>query len=238
MNDKNIVDIEGLIVNGYLEKLPNKDITYASMLICSPQKKADGSTNKLYHRVRFPVAPDQIQEMTAMFDKYKTPDNAESDFISVKGQLRYDNSYQPFILADNKNVVICNDIANNSAVRQKLSSGKTNNSISLKGEMQKVLHKSHIAATVMVSISNGKGKQASIPVTFDSQKNPIEWAGIVNGNISQGDSIKVSGKLDGKLYANATGKGLIMVTSVITENAAIKKKRLGKPEQVKPNQVK
>lgn len=225
MNEKNNVSIEGKIVDGYMDKLQEKNISYASMLICSPMKKADGNLEKLYFRIRFPVSPDMVQKISNICEESRNSQEQKPHFIAVRGQLKYDKQARPFILSKEKDTKF-SDIPKKD---------KYENMISLDGFVHKVLQKSPIAATLLVKVNNGKD---IIPVTFNAQKNPLEWAGIVNGKIKEGDSIKASGRLDGKIYAHAPGKDLMTVASVIAENAVIKAKKLGRPEQIKPNQVK
>ncbi len=226
MNEKNNVSLEGVIVDGYMDVLPNKDLPFASVLICSSEKKADGSIDKLFYRARFPVSPDKIDKMAAIFNNCRSQESKIPHFLSVSGELRNDKKGQPFVLAKEKDTALG------------LKPIGTENKISINGEMHKILNKSAVAVTVMVKVDDKNGKTTNFPVTFNSHKHPIEWAGIINGKIKEGDSIKVSGKLDGRMYAHSPGKDLMTVASIIAENAVIKAKKLGRPEQIKPNQVK
>lgn len=225
MNKKNQVNIEGTIINSRLEKLPDKDLSYASMLICSTQKKIDDGQPKTYFRVRFPVSPNNLSQITEICENcQKFKPNEKQHFITVEGQLRYDKERQPFILSKEKDV----------AINDKEKKEKYNNTVSLEGEIDKVLHKSHRAATVLIRLNDGNNKGNTVPVTFDALKNPVEWANIVNGKYKGGEQINVSGKLDGKIYANALSNSLMTVVSVIAENTINKSKKTTKIEQAKP----
>ena len=244
MNANNNVSLEGAIIECSLETLPASDVQFASMVVSSAYRRLSGNLENSYHRVKFPVSPamaGNIEKIGADCMENHARVKAGADcmenharvkagdatavkphFITLDGELKYDGKNQPFILTNEKDLKFPDKVNNKGS------------HITLDAKIQSILHSSDTAATLLVKPLGEKG-ESRIPVIIDCERNPIEWSSIVNGKVSEGDFIKVSGRLDGKIYGHEPNK-TIMKASVMSESLLIKKNLR---RQVKPiNQIK
>lgn len=229
MNENNNVNLEGIVIECSLDTLPSSDIKYASMIISTTHKKKGGSAENAYHRVRFPVSPDTAESIVKLkndckqnFEKISRGVNGVAPrYISLNGELRHDKRNQPFILADEKDVRFPEKISNK------------NNRISLEGKLHSILHSSPVAATLLIKVPNGEKNKSLVPVIIDSRKNPLEWAAIASGKTAQGDNVRVTGRLDGKLYGNGPNNDMLLRSSILSQTISIKN-NLKKQNQQKP----
>lgn len=231
MNANNNVSLEGVIMECSLETLPASDVQFANMVVSSAYRKLNGNIENSYHRVKFPVSPAMAENIDRIgvdcnenHTRIKAGEamSVKPRFIALAGELKYDGKGQPFILSNEKDLKFP-DAVNNNGSR-----------ITLEAKIQGVLHSSDTASTLLVKPLGEKG-ESKIPVIIDCERNPIEWSTIINGKVSEGDFIKVSGRLDGKIYGHEPNK-TIMKASVMSESLQIKKNLR---RQVKPiNQIK
>lgn len=231
MNANNNVSLEGAIIECSLETLPASDVQFASMVVSSAYRRLSGNLENSYHRVKFPVSPamaGNIEKIGAdcmeNHARVKAGDTTDvkPHFITLDGELKYDGKNQPFILTNEKDLKFPDKVSNKGS------------HITLDAKIQSILHSSDTAATLLVKPLGEKG-ESRIPVIIDCERNPIEWSSIVNGKVSEGDFVKVSGRLDGKIYGHEPNK-TIMKASVMSESLLIKKNLR---RQVKPiNQIK
>lgn len=234
MNEKNNVRLEGAIIECSLGKTDEKQIQYASMLICTSERKKDGTTENSYHRIRFAVSSENAKKIArissdCMANKARLSSEGSDQLkeivrnnIRVTGELRNDNKRQPVIIAQENDVTYPDKISQTNG-----------NSISLEGTLHSVVNSSSIAATILISVPAGKSRNKTlVPVIIDSRKNPVEWASITSGRTKPDDIVKVSGKLDGRLYGNGPDNAVLLRFSVISETISIKNnlsKRQTKP---------
>lgn len=231
MNANNNVSLEGAIIECSLETLPASDVQFASMVVSSAYRRLSGNLENSYHRVKFSVSPamaGNIEKIGAdcMENHARVKAGGSTDvkphFITLDGELKYDGKSQPFILTNEKDLKFPDKVSNKGS------------HITLDAKIQSILHSSDTAATLLVKPLGEKG-ESRIPVIIDCERNPIEWSSIVNGKVSEGDFVKVSGRLDGKIYGHEPNK-TIMKVSVMSESLLIKKNLR---RQVKPiNQIK
>lgn len=207
MNEKNKVQIEGLIVDCRIDTLPKNNISCASVIVCTMEKMPDGSIDKAYHRVRFPISSRLNIELPKELNIPQA-----KNYIALTGELHYDDNKQPFIFTDDSNV----------SFPKKISSTKNNATIYLEGKLDEIVNASKNAATIIVNVQSSKNDQIKVPVIIDSRKNPIEWAMISSSSVNVGDIIKTSGNLRGQIFSNGIDKNIIMTTSVISKSISIK----------------